>query len=157
MLTNSFQHIPGIGAKTERKLWESGIIDWKSFVQTAQTRLSPEKYESMTDYIKASNKNLQTNNPRFFSALLPAAQHWRIFSEFRDSTAYIDIETTGLKMWGFEITTIALYDGNSIKYYVNGQNLDDFINDIEKYNVIVTYNGKIFDVSFIEDHFSLEQ
>jgi len=153
MLKNSFQHIPGIGEKTERQLWNSGIIDWSCFPKTEQIKLSPKRIATMTDYIEGSKKNLQNNNPKFFSALLPAAQHWRIFSEFRSSTAYIDIETTGLKMWGFKITTIALYDGSSIKYYVNGQNLNDFIKDIEKYNVIVTYNGKTFDVPFIEDHF----
>jgi len=153
MLKNSFQHIPGIGEKTERQLWESGIIDWSCFSNTAQIKLSSKRIETMTDYIEGSKKNLQTNNPGFFSALLPAAQHWRIFSEFRNSTAYIDIETTGLQMWGCEITTIALYDGSSIKYYVKGQNLDDFIDDIEKYNVIVTYNGKTFDVPFIENYF----
>jgi len=70
--------------------------------------------------------------------------------------AYLDIETTGLKMWGFEITTIALYDGESIYHYVNGQNLDDFLDDINKYKVIVTYNGKTFDVPFIESHFGVE-
>ncbi len=124
MLKNSFQHIPGIGEKTERQLWDSGIIDWNCFSKTAQINLSPKRVETMTDCIERSKINLQMNNPGFFSALLPAAQHWRIFSEFRNSTAYIDIETTGLQMWGSEITTIALYDGSSIKYYVNGQNLD---------------------------------
>ena len=85
--------------------------------------------------------------------MLAPGQHWRIYQEFRSSTAYIDIETTGLEIWEADITTIALYDGNAIKYYVKGQNLDEFIHDIEKYNVIVTYNGKTFDVPFIENHF----
>jgi len=53
------------------------------------------------------------------------------------------------------ITTIALYDGQKIKTYVNGQNLDDFIEDIEQYKVIVTYNGKSFDIPFIESFFNI--
>ncbi|WP_457551665.1 ribonuclease H-like domain-containing protein [Desulfobacula sp.] len=153
MLKNSFQHIPGIGSKTERQLWESGIFDWGTFAKATQLKISPKRKETITDYLEQSNNNLHSNNPRFFCDLLPAAQHWCIFPEFRNTTAYIDIETTGLERWDFEITTIALYDGCSIKYYVNGQNLDDFIIDIAKYNVIVTYNGKSFDVPFIEDHF----
>lgn len=156
MLKNSFQHIPGIGEKTERQLWESGIIDWRNFSKTAQINLSSKRVETMTDYMAESKKNLHANNPGFFSALLPASEQWRIFSEFRNSTAYIDIETTGLQMWGCDITTIALYDGSSINYYVKGQNLDDFIDDIEKYTVIVTYNGKTFDVPFIEKHFRIK-
>ena len=79
-----------------------------------------------------------------------------MFPEFRDSTVYLDIETTGLKMWGFEITTISLYDGKTISYYVNGQNLEDFEKDIKRYKVIVTYNGKSFDIPFIESHFDIK-
>lgn len=55
-----------------------------------------------------------------------------------------------------EITTIALYDGQMIHTYVNGQNLDDFVRDIEKYKIIVTYNGRCFDVPFIEQYFGIQ-
>jgi uncharacterized protein YprB with RNaseH-like and TPR domain len=52
--------------------------------------------------------------------------------------------------------SIALYDGNSIRYYVKGQNLEAFIDDIQQYDVIVTYNGKTFDVPFIEEQFGIK-
>ena len=67
---------------------------------------------------------------------MPPSQHWRLFSSFRESTAYLDIETTGLDPWRDEITTIALYDGKSIYCYINGRNLDDFPKDIRKYKVL---------------------
>jgi uncharacterized protein YprB with RNaseH-like and TPR domain len=68
---------------------------------------------------------------------------------------YLDIETTGLDRYFNDITTIALFDGNEIKTYVQGQNLEDFIEDIQKYKVIVTYNGKSFDVPFLEQYFNI--
>ena len=86
---------------------------------------------------------------------MPANQSWRLFPEFRDSTAYLDIETTGLDRQFNKITTIAIYDGHKIKAYVNGQNLDNFIEDIQQYKVIVTYNGKSFDIPFIETFFNI--
>jgi uncharacterized protein YprB with RNaseH-like and TPR domain len=89
------------------------------------------------------------------SKLLPANQCWRLFPEFRNSIAYLDIETTGLDRYFNRITTIALYDGQAIKTYVQGQNLDDFVEDIQKYKVIVSYNGKSFDVPFIEQYFNI--
>ena len=95
------------------------------------------------------------DNPSYFSNLLPSNQSWRLFPEFRDSTVYLDIETTGLDRYFNDITTIALYDGHEIKTYVQGQNLDDFIEDIQKYKVIVTYNGKSFDIPFIEHYFNI--
>ena len=38
---------------------------------------------------------------------------------------------------------------------MQGQNLDDFIDEIYKYKVIVTYNGKSFDIPFIENYFNI--
>jgi len=105
--------------------------------------------------LQDSGKHLETGNPKYFEESLPSNLHWRMFPEFRDSIVYLDIETTGLDSWGNDITSIALYDGKSISYYVNGQNLDDFTNDIQRYKVIVTYNGKSFDIPFIESYFGI--
>lgn len=154
MLTHSFQHIPGIGAKKERQFWESGILDWEKFPGTTPLKLSLGKVKTITGYLEQSHQHLCDNHPLFFMDLLPSERQWCIFPEFRSSTAYIDIETTGLSSWDCDITTIALYDGIQVKYYVNGQNLEDFITDINTYRVIVTYNGKTFDVPFIERYFN---
>ncbi len=54
-----------------------------------------------------------------------------------------------------EIATIALYDGNRIKYYINGKNLGDFPTDIKQYKIIVSFNGKTFDVPVIESYFGI--
>ncbi len=152
MLKNTFIHIPGIGTKTEERLWDLGIRDWDGFKEPYPVKLSKNRADHIERFIQESREHFETGDPYYFGKLLPANQHWRMFPEFRDSTVYLDIETTGLKMWGYEITTISLYDGNIIYYYVNGQNLDDFINDIQRYKVIVTYNGKSFDIPFIENH-----
>jgi uncharacterized protein YprB with RNaseH-like and TPR domain len=61
---------------------------------------------------------------------------------------FLDIETTGLSPWD-KITTIALYNGTSVRYYVQGDNLDQFPEDIQAYELIITYNGKTFDLPFI--------
>ena len=51
------------------------------------------------------------------------------------------------------MTTVAVYDGTSIFTYVQGQNLSKFEEDIQKFKVLVTYNGKCFDVPFLERYF----
>jgi len=153
MLKHSFQHIPGIGARTERQLWEAGISDWEGILNLPAIPLPPKRYETIKEHIEASDRHVTGNNPKYFTELLPPDRHWCIFPEFRSSTAYIDIETTGLSHWDAFITTIALYDGITVKYYIQGKNLEDFITDIKKYTVIVTYNGKTFDVPFIEGYF----
>ena len=155
MLKNTFTHIPGIGVKTEERLWESGILNWNDFTEPLPIKLSQNRMAHLKPYIRDSRKHLKTFNPKYFENLLPSNLHWRMFPEFRDSTVYLDIETTGLESWGNDITSITLYDGKSISYYVHGQNLDDFTDDIKRYKVIVTYNGKSFDIPFIESYFDI--
>ena len=155
MLHNTFIHIQSIGAVTEQKLWDSGIHNWDLFTDDIQNPLSGKRKYLLQKGIDDSRQHLFQNNPVYFSKCLPANQSWRFFPEFRNSMVYLDIETTGLDRYYQSITTIALYDGYEIKTYVQGQNLDDFIEDIQNYKVIVTYNGKSFDIPFIESFFNI--
>ncbi|MEA3468054.1 MAG: ribonuclease H-like domain-containing protein [Thermodesulfobacteriota bacterium] len=151
MLTHSFIHLPGIGAKTEKKLWQAGIHRWPQWQDNPPVKLPNSSPPELSSLLHSSMENL-AKDPEFFSQRLPANEQWRLFSHFRDRTAYLDIETTGLGQ-DSEITTIALYDGHQVHCYVNGQNLDDFANDIWNYEILVTYNGKGFDVPFLERWF----
>ena len=156
MLKNTFLHIPGIGGVTEKRFWESGVHSWQDFTKDCPIRLSPYKQETISRYIQESQQHIKSGKPEYFSDLLPANQQWRLFPEFRDSTVYLDIETTGLDRYYDSITTIALYDGEAIFYYVNGRNLNDFLDVINSYKVIVSYNGKSFDIPFIESSFGIK-
>lgn len=48
------------------------------------------------------------------------------------------------------VTTVALYDGRTVRTYVHGRNLDDFLRDAAAYRLLVTFNGKSFDVPFLQ-------
>lgn len=154
MLKHSFIHLPAIGPKTEQKIWDAGIATINDFTANPPQFIQPKNRARILSHISSDKSN--STVPRYFYDNLPSGEQWRIFRRFQKTTAYIDIETTGLDTFGNEITTIALYDGENIKYYVNGRNLDDFKKDISKYEVIVTYNGKTFDVPFIENFFNIK-
>ena len=156
MLKNTFLHIPGIGIKTEKRLWKSGIYSWDLFLNHRKTGIPPKQLDTMSECLKESKNQKASLNPNYFAELIPAGHHWRFFPEFRNATVYLDIETTGLSRYYETITTISLYDGKSIFYYVKGRNLNDFPEDIEQYKVIVTYNGKSFDLPFIERYFGIQ-
>lgn len=154
MLQHTFSHIPGIGPKIEKNLWSAGVTTWQKWHLPAPVRVSANSSAEAAAIIAASHTALSNNDPSFFTSRLAANESWRIFSHFQNCIAYLDIETTGLDDFA-EITTIALYDGQEIFTYVNGRNLDDFVEDIRKYKVIVSYNGKSFDVPFIERFFGI--
>lgn len=146
--------MPGVGLKAEERLWASGVTSWDALGETVEG-VTPRKREALARHLDESRRHLAGRNPKFFEETLPATENWRLFGEFRDRVAYVDIETTGLGGYGDHITTIALYDGREIRHYVHGQNLDDFKRDIGGYGLLVTYNGKCFDLPFLRNAFGL--
>lgn len=151
MIRHTFCHAPGIGLHTERRLWDCGVHAWDDILNgdSAAAVLKGGRLRSLRYALERSQASLAAGEPRFFDDLLPAHQTWRFFPDFRDVTAYLDIETTGTGNGADHITTIALYDGRTIRCYVHGQNLEQFEDDIRDYPVVVTYNGKTFDLPFI--------
>ena len=154
MLNHTFSHIRGIGPKAENGLWRAGISDWQQFLGTREIPMPAAKIPYAQAQLQKSGRALAERNHAFFTDGLPAAEHWRLFAEFRTTAAYVDIETTGLSAGFSEITTIALYDGRAIRYYINGHNLSAFPDDIRAYDLLITYNGKCFDIPFMESFFN---
>ncbi|MFQ6128242.1 MAG: ribonuclease H-like domain-containing protein [Thermoplasmata archaeon] len=105
------------------------------------------------DEIARSLGQLLCKNQRFFRDRLPRRELWRVYTEFRDSIAYLDIETTGLSPYDDKITVIGLYDGKDVHTFVRNINLRDFRKQIRKYKLLVTYNGAGFDLRFISEEF----
>lgn len=154
MLINTFIHIPGIGPSTEKRIWQANILSWKKENRFALSGLSLAKRDTVKQYAAESRVHLEKKNPAYFEKRLPSNQHFRFFPEFRDSCAYLDIETTGLDA-SSSITTIAVYDGQDILWFVQGQNLHEFPDTIKNYKVLITYNGRSFDIPFIESYFNM--
>jgi len=150
MLKHSFCHIPGIGLKSERKLWLQGVHCWDDLLAGTAQATSASRQALARERLGESRLALERRDAEFFALTLPSSEHWRLFPDFCDSVAYLDIETTGLGSADDSITSIALYDGRQVRTYVQGRNLADFEADIGHYDLLVTFNGKCFDVPFIE-------
>ncbi len=150
MLERTFCHIPGVSPRIEALIWERGILSWDEFLAASESPLTPARAVAAGEELRRSRASLKADDVSYFGRLLPSREEWRLFSTFRHTAAYLDIETTGLGSPADHITTIALYDGRSVHHYVHGENLDDFSRDIRRYGLIVTYNGKRFDIPFIE-------
>jgi hypothetical protein len=155
MLANTFIHISGIGSKTEAAIWQAGIHHWQAFKAPATAALRPALCRLVENHLAAQPANALTT-PAYFHNLLPSSQQWRLFPHFRHKTAFLDIETTGICQEESVVTTIALYDGREIFTFVRGANLDAFPEILGRYEVLVTYNGKGFDVPMLERAFGLK-
>src|SRR5690349_15023973 len=155
MLKNTFCHIPGISPLAEQRLWSAGIDCWDAALKAEPLVLPRRSGTAFSEHLRDSLTHLEQSNPHHFAGALKANQHWRLFPEFRHTIAYLDIETTGLG-YSDAITTIVIYDGQRLRHYVQGDNLNDFKRDIQEYAMVVTYNGKSFDVPFIERFFRIK-
>ncbi len=149
MLTNTFCHIRGIGQGTEQRLWQAGIPDWETALTAPTLPLSAARTATLKAAVAESATRLEAGDLDYFTGSLATAEHWRLFPQARGPVAFLDIETTGLAAGVDHVTTICVYDGSDVHHYVHGQNLDEFGRDMERYGLIVTFNGKTFDLPFI--------
>jgi len=157
MLTNSFLLLDRIGEQTEKTLWESGITDWESYRSADSIpRVSDRRKQQHDGFLEKAEKNLEKGNGAFFDHAVPQSEQWRIYREFQDKIAYLDIETTGLNQQRNDITTISIY-GDEARTLVRGQDLTEkrLAKELSQHSLLVTFNGKRFDVPFIKEHFDV--
>jgi len=148
MLNASFIHIPGVGAKTEQRIWSAGVTSWRSFLaDPSAAGLSAAATARIARSVEESLLRLDRSDHRFFASRLARREHWRAYPEFVDRIAYLDIETTSLD--GDDVTIIGLSDGRDIRVYQKGKDLEQFCEDIGGYGLIVTFFGSCFDVPFL--------
>lgn len=150
MLKKTFCHVDGISANTEKVLWERGIPDWEYFLENCEEIdfLTNSKVESIKTEIFFSQENLVKNNISYFKNKLPSKEHYRLAGHGK--IAFVDIETTGLSRWTDKITMIGIYDGKNPRSYIYGQDLEDAYERLKEFDIIVSFNGKQFDLPFIE-------
>lgn len=154
MLTSTYIHIPKVGKSTEHKIWASGMTTWDEFIKHHDTVPIPRsKRNIILEGIDESMERLDNRDSEFFANTLPNSEHWRAYRHFSNSIAYVDIETTGLSKSHDYITVIGVYNGNRAKTFVHGINLDDVVNELKRYEFIVTYNGASFDLPFIKKEY----
>lgn len=154
MLTKALSHLDGVTANLEIKLREMGIEKWDDFL--AQMHLlsdvSLSKLEKIKNSILKSKEALARNDLSYFKSELKPKELWRLCN--MGKIAYVDIETTGLSRHYDDITVVGIYDGSCSHLYVNGKNLPEAHEKLKEFDIVVTFNGKQFDIPFLEHYFS---
>ncbi len=152
MLSSTFIHLPRVGPVTERHIWRRGVNTWADFLREPRAAaLPPHMTEHLVRLVARSAERLEREDHRFFASCLPRREHWRAYPEFRHRVAYLDIETTSLD--GDDVTLIGLYDGREVRIYQKGEDLEQFVEDIAAYRLLVTFHGAGFDLPFLRRRF----
>lgn len=153
MLQSTFLFLQGIGESTERLWWEEGLDTWEAFLEKPNAaRISPfRKVQYDTEIQEASNQ-WKAHNSRFFSRILKARDHWRLYPNFRSQAAFLDIETNGLPLPDGEITLVGIYGKGRMTTLIHGDTLSNerLQEELGSYDLIVTFFGSGFDLPFLK-------
>jgi uncharacterized protein YprB with RNaseH-like and TPR domain/predicted nuclease with RNAse H fold/dephospho-CoA kinase len=156
MLSSTFIHLAGIGAKTERGLWSSGVMSWEDFEsrRSAQLSLFTSNEDSSISELADSKRALLEEDADFFARSLPKHEHYRIALSFPSKTLFLDIETTGLSQYYDAITLIGWSIDDEYSVYIKGDDPAPLIKALSAAKAVVTFNGSLFDVPFLRSEFA---
>ena len=147
MIPNSFVIFPGVRHSIEKQIWETGITDWCD----ASAALL-KQWISGSD-LDACRIALEERDARHFNDALLGSDRWRLYQDFIDEAAFLDIETTGLSPGDSVVTMVGVLDRGGFTAYTRGKNLGELPEAISKNKLIVTFNGTSFDLPFVRHEF----
>ena len=150
MQKHCFSHLTGFDDELERQLHNANILCYEQLEEYFNSQAVYFKYKAKNlRQIKESKEAIETKNWDYFTSKLNSCDHYKLLW-LSKNIAFVDIETTGLSKNFHDITTIGIYDLHSSRVYVNGIDLEEAFEDLKKFDIIVTFNGKQFDIPFIE-------
>lgn len=153
ILKNTFAHIPSVTKDFEKKIWQKDIYTWDEFLaRHDKLDLKKRKKDLLLKNVEKSIDFHKKKDYSFFLSI-PSNMHWRLYREMKNKCCFLDIETTGLSKHNDDLTLIGMNNGKKSSIFINGKNLDKFEKEFSKYDLIVTYNGKCFDIPFIRAKF----
>lgn len=157
ILFSTFQHLKGIGPKTERELWKKGIFTWDDFEEDFYDKqlalFNDFAEDSHVSKVQASRQALLQHDADFFASLLPQKEYYRIVLSFYPQTIFLDIETTGLSKYYDYITIVGWSIGGIYNYFIKGDDDSLLKKHLNQAKCIVTFNGSIFDIPFLKQEF----
>ena len=152
MIQNSFIFLERVKRGIEERLWKQGIYSWDSFLDRDKIHgLSTARKRYYDRKIVQARRALYNFDSTYFKNILPQSEYYRLYDFFKEDCVFLDIETTGLDSKNNDITVIGLFDGINTKTMIKNINLDykKLKEELQRYKLIVTFNGSSFDVPFI--------
>jgi uncharacterized protein YprB with RNaseH-like and TPR domain/predicted nuclease with RNAse H fold len=173
VIEQTFLHLPGVGRKTEDRLWRGGFRSWGKLRdalssgvrprdlfkqrQIEQKLLFPSPYASQSDKrcvvwleaLEESEQALREQHFAYFLERLNPGNYWRVLAPLLHTALYLDIETTGLTKDLNYMTVVGALQGNRFYQWVWPEPLDLLKKLVHEAPLVVTFNGARFDIPFL--------
>jgi len=155
VLRSTFKHLRAAIREPERRIWERGVLWLEDYIDPSNQLdfFSQERESKINPLIEATREAISNKDAAFFANELDPQDWFRVVLEFPEDTLFLDIETTGLSKY-YDIATIVGWSLNG-KYSVHVRGQDDatFRNAMRDACAVVTYNGTLFDIPFVQKEF----
>jgi len=103
--------------------------------------------------VQESEVALAERRVDYFARRLPPSEHWRLYPTFRQETAFLDIETTGLSPYEGIVTVVSIHGGGHTRTFIADEDLEELPAYLRRFRLLSTFNGRLFDVPFLESRF----
>lgn len=148
MIESTFRLAPGFGPSVEKRLWDSGCRTWDDLHAAPAPVLSARQDPRLRDAVARARAALAARDAEALAAMLPVNERWRLYPAFAAESAFLDIETDGEA-----ITAIGVLDASGPRLFLAGRDLDDFPAATAAWRLLVTFNGRSFDVPVLRRAF----
>ena len=153
MINSTFTIFPGIGERSERHLWESGVFTWDDFLgREGVPGFSAARKAGLDGYVRAAVEALNSGDTRYFIPLLGPAGAWRLWNSLAGEALCLDIETDGGTADNGAVTVAGFYSHGEYRRYVRGVDLTRAAleEEFREARLLVTYFGSGFDVPYLK-------
>jgi uncharacterized protein YprB with RNaseH-like and TPR domain len=154
---NSFIPVSGVGETTERRLWEAGVTEWDDYDGQRPRGIGATTASRIESFVDEALERLDDRDAPYFERTFPGDERWRLYETFRQNTCFFDIETTGLSQHHDDVTTVSFHRDGETTTLVRGRDLtpEAVREQFRTADLLCTFNGKRFDVPFLETAFDL--
>ncbi|MGC8598829.1 MAG: ribonuclease H-like domain-containing protein [Thermoplasmata archaeon] len=155
MLRETLILFQGISYRRQKNLRREGIFTWEDLLIKGSKYFSPDRWRIIEEEILNAIENYKSRNIEYFKNRLNKRDYYLLFEDFIDFSLFLDIETTGMDLYG-EITVIGISDHRkNYRAFVNGIDLDENLiaDTLKNYKILVTFYGSRFDIPFISRKF----
>jgi uncharacterized protein len=154
ILRATFLHLPELGPAGESRLWQLGIRDWETLARRRpQMGFSEAGHVGLVRALTASERAFAEADVGWFASRFPPAELWRLYPAFREQTAFLDIETTSLSPHDGIVTVVTVHGGGMTRSFVADEDLEELPAWLARYKLLVTFNGRYFDVPYLQYRF----